>query len=1276
MSTFRNRLTFSLASFVFLIALGLVFMPVSVMAHAPSDTTVDSHTHPVIKAINADTNATPPILGVPLHNHHPVVSSIALKSGDNVRGNTVAVDDDASTTSVPDNFTLVVTFDRNVVNTFSEANTNNTANGDLAFGELTAGLLNAKNASVNFVTGDVVISRPTNSQSTFELVVTPQSFPSGTADAADEALRLRIKVDAQSVYSLQITALPDGAVTPATVPGGANLESSLYEFTLVKTLPINNRPTTNISTDEPTASITTGSFTIAYTTADDENDTVTVAVTSAVAPASAATHYTVDDSTAGTVTVTQAMPTATVPIPAAAVTVTITASDPYGAGTAQTISVLFAAATYTAPNNLPTVTTDPATAPTAAQTGNSYSFTYTGADADSGDTVTVGVASAVAPDTAKSHYTVDSTTTAGTVTVTQAMPTAAMPIPAATVTVTLTPNDGTDAGTPVNFAIGFTAKTYTPPPLADGMFNIPAKSYVIVAKTADPMGLPTTAIPANTGQGASATTIKAWTGMPDLDDLFSKGGSLLLTTDKTPKLDRDNNASTAAEEAKERDVLITEIMAAVDEGQVGAAGYDTHQWIELYNNLPIPVTVKLSSKYGRPAPAATATEVKLDLASNQVGGGWVFNLGANGTTVTTNNVTTVSQPFVSFYRKERGKDGHTMGHWTTSTDTYYAGHKGTPGAFQPVGAKVFTKSAVNQSVIFNEVSNSATAGHEWIELMMTGDKKNFENWQVSMITAVGTEDEIFTLPKLDTARFDNILLVTASDPANDPDHPLAAGYDVTKSDADNADLGRDSNIKYIKLDWKKSLPDDGKFVLVLRNGNDKRGTADKVEDIAGYTDANLSKSDATIHTDLWPLIAHGKPNLANNQLNTGVHRRQQTGILGTATTGDGNHIDKTAFRDVGWTGVGYKRNAANIAENGGTPGYPNNAQIDDGMNATDSVKISEIMYSQGSSGRLAQWIELQNTSATQGVNLHNWDLRIVNHSQDATGAAFTGQILENKIRLTGIDIPPNQTALIVSQNGRNTTNLPNHRLKNLRLTKPLLNPNGFYITLVAKANDGNVANHQPGDMAGNLVAFDPKERSDHQSYTDTVWKLPSGMDENGDRVSIARLTSTKRTVATNGTIAGGWITTDIDRRYSRMNSVTYYGHANDLGSPGQTVGSVLPVSLSKFRPERLESGDIVVRWITESELNNAGFNILRSETRDGQFTKLNEQLISGQGTTSERTTYEWKDSTAKPNVVYYYQIQDVSLDGDITTLRQSRLKGHLTPAGKLTTTWGDLKSLQ
>ena len=132
----------------------------------------------------------------------------------------------------------------------------------------------------------------------------------------------------------------------------------------------------------------------------------------------------------------------------------------------------------------------------------------------------------------------------------------------------------------------------------------------------------------------------------------------------------------------------------------------------------------------------------------------------------------------------------------------------------------------------------------------------------------------------------------------------------------------------------------------------------------------------------------------------------------------------------------------------------------------------------------------------------------------------------------------------------------------------------------------------------------------------------------------------------------------------------------DYFHPGFREIDPLPVSLSSFRPERDKTtGEVIIRWITESELNNAGFNILRSETKTGTFKRINlKGIIPGHGTTSERHVYQWKDTTAKPNVVYYYQIEDVSLDGTHTTLTMTHLRGNVTAAEKITTTWGDLKN--
>ena len=123
-------------------------------------------------------------------------------------------------------------------------------------------------------------------------------------------------------------------------------------------------------------------------------------------------------------------------------------------------------------------------------------------------------------------------------------------------------------------------------------------------------------------------------------------------------------------------------------------------------------------------------------------------------------------------------------------------------------------------------------------------------------------------------------------------------------------------------------------------------------------------------------------------------------------------------------------------------------------------------------------------------------------------------------------------------------------------------------------------------------------------------------------------------------------------------------------------GVVLPVQLSSFSPRRNTStGIVTIEWATESELNNAGFNILRSETKKGEFKVINVKIIQGAGTTSEKQNYSYIDTTAKPNVAYYYQIEDVSFDGKRRNLVSvTRLQGLVNAAHKATMTWGQLKS--
>ena len=121
-----SKLTFSLSSLIFILALGLVFVPTAVMAHTDVQRDVNDdgdaddagdigpHDHPVLAvttAVAADATTVPPspaIQAIPVHNGHPT-ATISLKPGDTVRGQEVVVTDaNPGTTDV---VTLVVQFD-------------------------------------------------------------------------------------------------------------------------------------------------------------------------------------------------------------------------------------------------------------------------------------------------------------------------------------------------------------------------------------------------------------------------------------------------------------------------------------------------------------------------------------------------------------------------------------------------------------------------------------------------------------------------------------------------------------------------------------------------------------------------------------------------------------------------------------------------------------------------------------------------------------------------------------------------------------------------------------------------------------------------------------------------------------------------------------------------------------------------------------------------------------------------------------------------------------
>lgn len=95
-------------------------------------------------------------------------------------------------------------------------------------------------------------------------------------------------------------------------------------------------------------------------------------------------------------------------------------------------------------------------------------------------------------------------------------------------------------------------------------------------------------------------------------------------------------------------------------------------------------------------------------------------------------------------------------------------------------------------------------------------------------------------------------------------------------------------------------------------------------------------------------------------------------------------------------------------------------------------------------------------------------------------------------------------------------------------------------------------------------------------------------------------------------------------------------HGTQLNS--QTV---LPVELISLIAEPINNTYVNVSWSTASELNNKGFEVLRST--DGiQYTKVG--FVYGNGTTNLQHNYAFDDYDVQPEKLYYYKLKQIDLN--------------------------------
>ncbi len=750
-----------------------------------------------------------------------------------------------------------------------------------------------------------------------------------------------------------------------------------------------------------------------------------------------------------------------------------------------------------------------------------------------------------------------------------------------------------------------------------------------------------------------AVTPTVITGMPLLDEFFSNGGTIELV----------------ATTGTYGDAHISEIMWGTDDT---LAAPQNSQWIEVQANKAVTInrSWRLVFTVGyeeRENVTISETEYQvIDRVSNLGLGDWTVP-GQSGRTVSTPEHP--AKTLISMVR-DGSKDGTRSGHWAASVRPRInlSGNRiGTPGAPKSQGFTAADKPSIPASPFkITEIGNGSGNKNDWIEVQnVTNTVQNLKHNVFSIVTgdtsapytSTPQDKKLFKVSKDVKVPAKAFLLIANTSPE---ETVLARGQDVSAAADDKVPTGVQS---YYYVASGLKLPDDGKFLLVLRS----EATLDKSEkfiDVVATVQEKfidvvgtrfIEKIDGDFNTEVWPLqvTAAGHANIIDGN-DKNVLRASYV-----YTRAKDDAFAENALATAGYTGVGYDRDAAKNYANGGTPGYANDAVKENPV--ANTVSISELMFD--NSRQLPQWIELYNASHTQAVKLNDWTLKIEQSPVDEAVTSrrnVTLKFIGDKI------ISPNQTLLIATTRGRSATrhfpetrviNLWNDYREKLDVTTrqfTLLSQTAFKLTLASK--DKKVV-----DTVGN---YDGKA---------AAWTLPIDADA---RRSLIRRYGTKvedgGAAAKDGTLLNGWKLAS-QSALNQAQTLTYYGSQDDAGTPGYRAGGALPVSLSSFTATRTD-GAIVVEWATASELNNAGFNLLRSTARTGGFTQVNPQLIAGAGTTGERTTYRYTDTSAKPNTMYYYRIEEVSTGGVRQALETTRVKGYLNAEGKALEPWATLKT--
>lgn len=89
------------------------------------------------------------------------------------------------------------------------------------------------------------------------------------------------------------------------------------------------------------------------------------------------------------------------------------------------------------------------------------------------------------------------------------------------------------------------------------------------------------------------------------------------------------------------------------------------------------------------------------------------------------------------------------------------------------------------------------------------------------------------------------------------------------------------------------------------------------------------------------------------------------------------------------------------------------------------------------------------------------------------------------------------------------------------------------------------------------------------------------------------------------------------------------------------IDLVTSVELASFEAQFGGFDGVQISWTTSREIDNLGFDILRSRSEDGTYTKITDEFVPA----DSDGQYQFIDKNIQVGVRYYYKLEDVNLNG-------------------------------